>query len=205
MQLTHDLHDGLGGNLVRSIALVEQAQRQQQPLASNRVLSLLKLLRDDLRQMIDHGSSSGATVPPTPTAWMAPLRRRFTRLFDELEIQWQWNMPASWHSPDARPSALQCLHLTRIIEEALSNALKHSRARTICVSCTQPQPDTLLVSIEDDGVGFENPQQEAGDEHEHGLGIGMRSMAARAERIGGALQVTSSPGQGTRVQVKLNF
>lgn len=47
----------MGGSLIRSIALVEQAP---QPLPNERVLSLLKMLRDDLRQVIDQGSSAGA-------------------------------------------------------------------------------------------------------------------------------------------------
>ncbi len=209
LQLAHDLHDGLGGNLVRSIALVEQAERKHQPLAGQRVLSLLKLLRDDLRQMIDHGSSTGATVPATPVLWMAPLRRRFTRLFDELGMEWEWHIAPQWRSPQEQPSALQCLHLTRIAEEALTNAIKHSRARRIRVSCTQPEPWILVMRIEDDGVGFEVAQQNADmarqDGEAIGLGVGMRSMSARIDRLGGTLQLTSAPGQGTAICVTLTL
>jgi signal transduction histidine kinase len=60
LQLAHDLHDSLGGSLVRSIAMVEQAGS---PLHNRQFLSMLKLLRDDLRQMIDSGTSVSVTVP----------------------------------------------------------------------------------------------------------------------------------------------
>ncbi|MBF5003456.1 sensor histidine kinase [Diaphorobacter caeni] len=197
VHLAHDLHDSLGGSLVRSIAVVERAQRSQQTLPNERMLSLLKLLRDDLRQMIDHGSSVGATVPETPELWMAPLRYRFTRIFDELNIAWEWHSDPVWRSEDERPSALQCLGLSRILEEALTNAIKHSQAKTIRVWCHQTAPFLLLLHVEDDGKGFDVPAA-----HDtSGLGVGMRSMAERARRIGGQLTVTSTIGKGSVVRV----
>ncbi len=141
LQIAHDLHDGLGGSLVLGMALVEQAQA---PLPNERVLSLPKVLRDDLRQVIDHGSSAGASVPETPIQWAAPLRHRFTRLFDELGMVSEWRIAPHRHE---RPSALQCLGPTRLVEEALSNAVKHSRARRVCVECAQPAPGALALSI----------------------------------------------------------
>lgn len=191
MAIVHDLHDGLGGSLVRSMALVEQSR---EPLSNERMLSLLKVLRDDLRQVIDYDSSASTVVPETPIQWMAPLRHRFTRLFDELGIEISWQVAETWSSP---PSALHCLGLARVVEEALSNVIKHSQARHVCVSCTQPEVGILRIVIEDDGVGF-NLQAV----RDAGLGVGMRSMAARAERLGGSLTV-SSGDEGTRVCVEV--
>lgn len=183
MQIAHDLHDGLGGSLVRGMALVEQTP---QPLSNERVLSLLKVLRDDLRQVIDHGSSAGAVVPETPVQWAAPLRHRSTLVLDEMGIASEWLVAPQWRE---RPSALQCLGLTRLVEEALSNVIKHSRARRVRVECVQPLPSTLVVRVEDDGVGFDVAAVQGA-----GLSVGMRSMAARAERMGATLTVESAPG-----------
>lgn len=194
VQLAHDLHDGLGGSLVRGMALVEQARRTRQPLPSDRVLSLLKLLRDDLRQVIDHGSSTGATVPETPQSWAAPLRHRFMRIFEAMDIASEWQFDADWRES---PSALQCLGLTRIMEEALSNVIKHSQARHVRVECTQPEGGGLAVQIADDGVGFD-----VAAVRRTGLSVGTRSMAARAERIGARFEVESGE-RGTVVRVTL--
>ena len=191
MQISHDLHDGLGGSLVRSMALVEQAH---EPLSNERVLSLMKVMRDDLRQVIDHGSSAGAQVPETPVQWAAPLRHRFTRIFDEMGVTSKWDMPLQWRG---RPTALQCLGLTRLVEEALSNTIKHSRARQVRVQCTQPNRGALCLCIVDDGVGFDVQAVKHA-----GLSVGMRSMVARAERIGGKLEVVSS-SSGTKLTVEL--
>lgn len=189
MAIVHDLHDGLGGSLVRSMALVEQSR---EPLSNERMLSLLKVLRDDLRQVIDYDSSASTVVPETPVQWIAPLRHRFTRLFDELDVRIVWDVADQWRT---RPSALHCLGLARLVEEALSNVIKHSRAHHVRVLCEQPEPALLRVVIEDDGVGFDLQAV-----RDAGLGVGMRSMAARAERLGGELVVTSGNG-GTVVQV----
>lgn len=193
MHIVHDLHDGLGGSLVRSMALVEQAP---QPLSNERMLSLLKLLRDDLRQVIDHGSSAGATVPATPVQWAAPLRHRFTRLFDEMEVRSSWAVDERWRHP---PNALLCLGLTRLVEEALSNVIKHSRANHVSVTCAQPEAGRLHLVIADDGVGFDVAAVRSA-----GLSVGMRSMAARMERLGGTFEVESG-AEGTVVSVTVAF
>ena len=194
MQLAHDLHDGLGASLVRGMALVEQSH---EALPNARMLSLLKLLRDDLRQVIDHGSSAGAVVPETPVQWAAPLRHRFTRILDELGVQSAWHVEPRWCEAHARPSALQCLGLTRLVEEALSNIIKHSQARRVRVECAQPQRGLFAVRIEDDGVGFDVQAVQCA-----GLSVGMRSMMARAERMGGQLKVESGT-HGTLISVVL--
>ena len=181
--IAHELHDGLGGSLVRSIALVEQAGK---PLENRQFLSILKLLRDYLRQMVDSGSSRGVTVPATPQQWLAPLRHRFTVLFDELEIRCSWHYPAEWAQP---PNALQCLARTRLVEEALNNVIKHSRAAHVVVTMDNAPDGSLTLRIEDDGVGFDvQAVQDAG------VSVGMRSMQARMQRVGGELQVQSAPG-----------
>lgn len=191
LEISHDLHDGLGGNLMRSMALMEMAPQR---VSSERVMSLLKVLRDDLRQVIDHGSSVGIAVPETPVRWAAPLRHRFTRILDEMKVTSEWHIAPLWLD---KPSALQCLGLTRLVEEALSNVIKHSRALHVSVECTQPQRGGLLICIKDDGVGFNVDAVRRA-----GMSVGMRSMAARAQRIGGTLTVTSCP-TGTVLAVML--
>lgn len=183
MQLAHDLHDSLGGSLVRSITMVEQAGT---PMHNRQFLSVLKLLRDDLRQMIDSGTSVSVTVPDTPQAWIAPLRHRFASLFDALDMQSDWQVPAAWPQP---PGALQCLALTRVLEEALANVIKHSRAQCVQVQLQWPEPHWLMLRITDDGAGFDVAAVQ-----QAGMGVGLRSMQARLQRLGGHLDMDSEPG-----------
>lgn len=188
VHLAHDLHDGLGGSLVRSLALVEQAAPQ---LHKDRVLSMLKVLRDDLRQVIDVGSSREVVVPATPALWLAPLRHRFMQILDELQLQAQWQVDAQWRQA---PSALQAMAMSRFLEEAFANVLKHSRARQLSITCTQPSVTLWRVVLQDDGVGFDVSAVLSA-----GMGIGMHSMRTRLGRVGGTLTIHSSAQGSTLI------
>ncbi|WP_070998555.1 sensor histidine kinase [Brucella inopinata] len=184
LQIAHDLHDGLGGALVHMIASVQQGADS---LPKQQVLSMLKFIRDDLRQTIDSNNSASVTVPATPQEWIAPLRHRFTGIFDELGVDTDWQFPQSWRTP---PSALQYLALTRLVEEALTNVIKHSRAQRVKIHLDQTDPDQLVLEIEDDGVGFDVEAVRLAN-----IGIGMRSMSVRIGRVGGTIDVLSRPGR----------
>ncbi|MEB3767318.1 ATP-binding protein [Acinetobacter sp. MD2] len=188
LNLAHDLHDGLGGSLVRSMILVDKSHH----IDKSHFLSILKLLRSDLRQVIDSGSSIGAEVPNTPTLWAASIRRRFVELFEEIELQSTWNIPQFWQTT---PTSLQCITLSRILEEMLTNVLKHSQANNVEISLTQDDAQLCLI-IEDNGIGFD-PQQV-----QQGLHVGLHSMQIRVQRLGGNLNILSRHGQ-TRILVTL--
>jgi signal transduction histidine kinase len=88
------------------------------------------------------------------------------------------------------------VQLLRIIQEALTNARKHSRARSVSVAFAA-QDGYARVVVQDDGCGFDQ-ERVLGDSAEH---VGLRVMRERAEEIGGTLAVASAPGEGTRVIV----
>ncbi len=88
---------------------------------------------------------------------------------------------------------LQVLH---VVQEALSNVRKHSRASRVWLD-VQQQPQWRF-EVRDNGNGF--AQTEAAFDETH---VGMRIMAERAERIGAALEVFSSLGHGTSVVLVL--
>jgi signal transduction histidine kinase len=83
------------------------------------------------------------------------------------------------------------IHLYRIAQEAVSNAIKHGKARTIVLELS-PHEQGLLLKIIDDGIGF-SEQRVRGD------GIGMQSMAYRARIIGGTLDIQAGHRGGTVV------
>lgn len=85
------------------------------------------------------------------------------------------------------------LAVLRIVEEALHNALRHARAKHIVVTL---RPAGIEVS--DDGVGFEPQRAELRSRH-----LGLTSMEERAGELGGRIEVRSSPGTGTTVELQL--
>ena len=193
IHLAHDLHDGLGASLVRSMILVDQSSST---MSNQQFLSILKLLRDDLRQIIDSGSLTNNKTPDNPVLWIAPVRHRFSQIMDELDIEATWSIPEAW---EIQPTALQCLTLIRVLEESLTNIVKHSQARHIDVKMYYPSTTHLVMIIQDDGVGF-NVECVLN----HGMGIGMRSMKMRLEKIGAELNIESEKGC-TKIIASLRF
>jgi two-component system nitrate/nitrite sensor histidine kinase NarQ len=90
--------------------------------------------------------------------------------------------------------AHQQVHLIQLIREATINAIKHADATRINIECNESDGD-VVVSIEDDGVGFE--QNNAKLNH-----YGMSIMQERAVRLNGDLSIETSPDTGCKVTLK---
>ena len=93
--------------------------------------------------------------------------------------------------PDPVFDSRVSVHLYRIAQEAVSNALRHGEAQSIRISLGQENGETAL-RIEDDGTGLPAESLQAG-------GMGLRTMRYRAGLIGGKLEIAPGPCGGTRV------
>jgi two-component system CheB/CheR fusion protein len=83
-------------------------------------------------------------------------------------------------------------HLFRIAQEAVNNAVKHSAASNIEISLEADGPN-IMLQIRDDGIGF------TADAGQRPAGVGTRIMRYRANVIGGEMEITSRPREGTTV------
>ena len=85
--------------------------------------------------------------------------------------------------------------ILRVVEEALSNSVKHSKADSIIVSLSRHQ-NGIALSIVDDGQGFDPDQSRTG-------GMGLENMRRRIQLISGTITVKSAPGNGTTIAVNI--
>jgi PAS domain S-box-containing protein len=92
-------------------------------------------------------------------------------------------------------STEQALHVINVVREALSNSLRHSRAKRITVSL-RPLAEVIRLSVVDDGVGFRPAAA-------HSVGHGLTNMVARARKMGGRFAVRSTPLKGTKILLDL--
>jgi signal transduction histidine kinase len=83
----------------------------------------------------------------------------------------------------------------RVVQEALHNCARHARANSVRIRVEQQQ-DRLLLSIRDDGKGFDAL---------HNKGLGLLGIQERVTRLGGTCQVQSQPGSGTTLSLELPF
>ena len=88
-----------------------------------------------------------------------------------------------------------------IIEEAVNNARKHAAAETINIRLRQVEAGIALLEIIDNGVGFDVKAMSQSYDKRANSSLGMVNLRERAELVNGLLQLDSTPGQGTKVQV----
>lgn len=86
-------------------------------------------------------------------------------------------------------------HLFRIVQEALSNTLRHSKATMMEIKLHRPS-ELIRLSVKDNGVGF------LLDEQKH-ASYGLLSMKERVNEIGGSFNVITAPGKGTRIEIRV--
>ena len=87
----------------------------------------------------------------------------------------------------------------RIVQEALTNVANHARANDVpCISATAAQ--YRLITIEDDGVGFDCALADQAAERR---GLGLIGIRERVSELRGTLRLESAPGKGTRLTVEL--
>ena len=190
-RLARELHDELGALLTaakldaariktRIAALSPEAAERLVHLNEtlNSVIALKRRITEDLRP----SSLSNLGLVPALTI----LARDFERHAD-LKVQCTLQPVAM--------NAQSELTVFRLVQEGLTNVSKYARARSVQITLAA-EAGQAVVSVSDDGVGFDAGQAKPGS---HGL-LGMRY---RVESDGGRLVVTSSPGAGTRLRATL--
>lgn len=188
--LARELHDELGGILTPAkmdLAWL-QARLGSQPEYAERMRRLGVLIDQgiDLKRrvierlrpsLLDHLGLAAAIQ------WYAEETCRSSQIDCDIRVAPTF---------ERLPADLE-IALYRLVQECLSNVIKHSQAKKASVSLERTG-EALVLEVSDDGVGI-------GDlEAARRLSYGMASMRQRVRAIGGKFEVTSAPGKGTRVR-----
>ncbi|HTO06092.1 MAG TPA: ATP-binding protein [Myxococcota bacterium] len=184
VRLQRELHDGLGAQLVGALAIAER-----QPSASAAMPDALRGALGELRIAVDSLDAEERELVEV----LGSLRARFESLVHGTGIEFSWRVADVASAQRIRPE--HAIHLLRVLQEAIANAVKHARPRCIEVrsgDASQADGVAPFVEVQDDGAGFGEPER----------GRGLENMRRRAEAIGGRLEIASSAG-GTRVRLWL--
>ncbi len=182
-RLMQDMHDGLGSSLLSAMVAVEQGTMGQ-----DRVVEVLRECVDDLRLVIDSLEPVGHDL----VSLLATMRYRLGKRLQSGGLVLEWDVhdlpPLAWLEP---PDAL---HVLRLLQEALSNVMKHAGAHRVRMS-TRHRGSYVEIRVEDDGDGFDIGTAQ--------MGRGLKSQQRRAKSLGGSIRIDSSPGNGTRLSLRL--
>lgn len=192
-RIARELHDETAQLLAALLIRIRVVKKASDPAA---VSSLL----DDMREQIGGALEGvrrfarGLRPPALDELGLIPAIEshvRSIRAICEIDLSLESDGDVSGLPPEAE------LAVYRIVQEALSNVIRHSGALRAAVRVVR-EPDRLVVTIEDDGHGFNVPEVRAA-----GGGLGLFGMGERAAYLGGRVDVQSAPGTGTRVRAEI--
>jgi signal transduction histidine kinase len=175
-RILRDMHDGLGLQLISSLRLVEKGE-----LSREQTAALLVEAMDEMRIAIDSVKPSGQDL----LVVLGNLRYRLEPRLASAGISLRWQVAETPGIEQLAPH--QVTGATRIVQEAFTNAMKHSRATEMCLSVGSSPERAIQVTISDNGCGF--------DATSPLLGEGLKSMRKRAAKIGATLDVRSRDGE----------
>ncbi|HEX2208649.1 MAG TPA: ATP-binding protein [Longimicrobium sp.] len=156
---------------------------------------------EDMRREIGHALEGvrrfarGLRPPALDELGLIPAIESHVRSIREI-TEIDLSLHADGTADDELPPEAS-LAVYRIVQEALSNVVRHSGATRAAVRVVR-EPDRLVVTVEDDGHGFNVPKVRAA-----GRGLGLFGMGERAAYLRGRVDVLSAPGTGTRVRAEI--
>jgi signal transduction histidine kinase len=186
-RLTRELHDTVGHRLTQLREDLRGLDACADPVHLARLRDITDHIADDTRRL-----AWELRPPALDELGLLPALRWLLESWSRSS-----GVAASLDAPGLERERLEPpleVAIFRVVQEALTNVLKHARARSVQVLLAR-SPSQLLVLVEDDGAGFGAALP--------ARGMGLENMRARAALVGGALEIESAPGQGARVYLRV--
>lgn len=187
--VSYEIHDGLAQYLAGALMHLEACQHACPPAAAREFDESLRLLQaaaEESRRLI------GGLRPPAldELGLVEAVESLVEEARSEIgDVSFTHTMPGDRLPPQLETS------IFRIVQEGISNARKHSRARRLRIDLTR-SADSVRVVVADDGLGFDPtrvPEER----------FGLEGIRQRTRLLGGEPRITSAPGAGTTIEVTL--
>ena len=195
-EISKTLHDEIGSSAVMLTALLSLVRASVTSGNQSQALRDLSQLDEQLKATIERLKNVIVSLRPLSLENKGGLGGAVRDLLENIS---QFSMIPYRFDYDAVDEQI-CLSdnvkilLYRIVQEALTNIVKHARAKRIRVSLKQAAHQ-IRLEVCDDGIGFE-PAQQLSIEH-----VGLLAMRDSVELLGGTISIKSAPGKGTRIEV----
>jgi len=192
-RIAHSVHDESGQLLVAvrlALADVERGLPKPQQEQCKQIEQLLDQVEEQLRRYSHE-------LRPTildDLGWIPAIRFLADSVTKRCNLRIQIRTRFSGRLPGAIEIALY-----RVVQEALANAAKHSKASQVSIQVRRAGR-VLSCSVEDDGSGFDLRAVQSDRRHS---GLGLIGMQERLSAIGGTLSIDSAPGRGTKLLIRV--
>jgi signal transduction histidine kinase len=183
----HELHDNVNQILTASKLYIELALKDNTSGKNEKLGLAVDHLKEGIYEVrkLSHDLSA-------PTLGQANLIDSINTLIDPYQASGKFEIDFFFSDYHTNIDKEQALALYRILQEQLSNILKHSEAKKVEITLKQSARETILV-IKDDGKGF--------DLNAKRNGIGLNNIYSRTKVFNGSMSITSVPGHGCTLEV----
>ncbi|HLO10724.1 MAG TPA: sensor histidine kinase [Pseudoneobacillus sp.] len=190
-RLARELHDSVSQQLFAA-SMMMSAINETRPKTDDRESKQLKMVEEMIHQ--SQLEMRALLLHLRPVALKGKtLQEGIAELL--IELSQKVTMDIQWKVEDISLDKGIEDHLFRILQESVSNTLRHSKASKLEVLLIK-RDDLVIMRVVDDGVGFEVEDDKAGS-------YGMQNMHERAVEVGGTLKIISLKNKGTRLEVKV--
>ncbi|MEM9936115.1 MAG: histidine kinase [Bacteroidota bacterium] len=191
-RIAQELHDGLG-SLLAAIKMQFSAVQKTIPDldSSARYVQASQLLDEACEEVreVSHNLMPGTLI-------QSGLKKSLEERIHILSQSHQLEITFISHGLDASLAEATTVSIYRIIQELLSNIIKHAKASEALVQVNR-EDHQLLITVEDNGEGFEQS-----DSHNK-QGIGLRNIQSRLDYLGGAMSIDSQKKEGTSIHIEI--
>ena len=198
LRISRDLHDNIGSQLTFVISGLQYIQYQKQ-IKIQEVKTKLENISEFTQQTI-HELRDTIWAMNKEEIPLSDLIDRLNNFVNQLDIKEDLNVTLSedlkTQMDDLIFSALNGIQIYRIIQESINNAVKHANASSIQINLDLKN-DLLIISIKDDGKGFDMDNTKPGN--------GLSNLKKRAKRLHAELQMESEINSGTHILFKFSL
>lgn len=183
-RFTRDIHDGIGGQLL-SLLLKVRSGRVDIKGVADEIQSGIT----DLRLVVDAMDHTGDNLDMALSTFKGRTERQLENA--DMKLEWKMQEPLAFKIEATR----DILNLYRLMQETVSNAIRHANAKTVQIDLTATSK-LLEISIKDDGKGFDTDKVKAGK--------GLKSVEERAQLLGAQLEYSKGlDGKGSGMKLVL--
>ncbi len=193
LRIVGDLHDSITQKLVVLLRNAETVQIRQETGVPQDINKELKQISGDARQTLREMRLFLHELRPVDMkkyGLVAALHQRIESVEGRADIQARLLIDGEINLPEEKE-----IEVYYIVEEALNNIIKHAGATSVLITMTRKKR-FIQVDLVDNGCGFDPAVVGTG-------GLGLKNMQERARRIEGKLKLTSYPGNGTKISLRI--
>ena len=187
-RIMRDLHDGMGGQLMAMMLSARMGDA-----APDRIATQLQSVIDEMRLMVDSMDNVGDTLGEA----LETFRARIEPRVEQAGFRFEWDGDYAGKLPGFGPRDV--LQIFRILQEAVTNALRHSGGDWLGIAVGQSGNGDDVIAVRDNGSGAGS----RADAMLANAGRGLHNMQTRAQTLGGTCHIGVEPAGGICVTIEI--